>query len=197
MEALVAELRRRTDQVAGERPPDTVDRHRSRGKLLARERIDRLLDPGSAFLELNALAAWELYGDDAPGAGMISGIGVIEGVECVVVATTRLSRAGRTSPHRQEAPPGPGGGRAELSALRLPRRLRRRLPADAGRGLSRPGALRQDLLQPGTDVGEGDPPDRRRHGLVHCRGAYVPAMSSETVIVRGTRTITSGWPAAR
>ena len=58
MEALVAELRRRTEQVAGERPPDTVDRHRSRGKLLARERIDRLLDPGSAFLELNALAAW-------------------------------------------------------------------------------------------------------------------------------------------
>ena len=80
MEALVAELRERTELAATDRPPEAVERHRARGKLLARERVERLLDPGSAFLELNALAAWELYGGDAPGAGIIAGIGVVEGV---------------------------------------------------------------------------------------------------------------------
>ena len=57
MEALVDELRERTLEAATERPPRAVERHRARGKLLARERVERLLDPGSAFLELNALAA--------------------------------------------------------------------------------------------------------------------------------------------
>ena len=66
MEALVAELRERTAQVARGGGERAVERHRSRGKLLARERIDRLLDPGTAFLELGALAAWELY--DGAGA---------------------------------------------------------------------------------------------------------------------------------
>jgi 3-methylcrotonyl-CoA carboxylase beta subunit len=60
MEALVSELRERTAQVATERSPETVERHATRGKLLARERVERLLDPGSAFLELNALAAWDV-----------------------------------------------------------------------------------------------------------------------------------------
>ncbi|MGH3132732.1 MAG: carboxyl transferase domain-containing protein, partial [Gaiellaceae bacterium] len=69
MEALVAELRERTALAAAGGGAKAVERHRSRGKLTARERIDRLLDPGSAFLELNALAAWELYGGDAPAAG--------------------------------------------------------------------------------------------------------------------------------
>src|SRR5881398_2861015 len=85
MELLVAELRERTAQVAlggGER---AVERHRARGKLPARERIDRLVDPGSAFLELSALAAWDLYDGQAPAAGIVTGIGVIEGQECVVI----------------------------------------------------------------------------------------------------------------
>src|ERR1700704_1491082 len=79
MAALVAELRERTAAIAlggGER---SVERHRSRGKLTARERIDRLVDPDTAFLELNALAAYGLYGGDAPSAGIVTGIGVIEG----------------------------------------------------------------------------------------------------------------------
>ena len=69
MEALVAELRERTMQVATERPSQSVERHAARGKLLARERVERLLDPGSAFLELNALAALDAYDGDAPAAG--------------------------------------------------------------------------------------------------------------------------------
>src|SRR5262245_27934242 len=82
MTELVGELRERTAAVARGGGEKAVERHRSRGKLTARERIDRLVDPGSAFLELNALAAWELYDGDAPSAGIVTGIGVIEGREC-------------------------------------------------------------------------------------------------------------------
>ncbi|HEX2291877.1 MAG TPA: hypothetical protein VHH55_01095, partial [Gaiellaceae bacterium] len=69
MEALVGELRERTAFVARGGGEKAVERHRSRGKLTARERIDRLVDPGTAFLELSALAAWELYDGAAPSAG--------------------------------------------------------------------------------------------------------------------------------
>jgi 3-methylcrotonyl-CoA carboxylase beta subunit len=68
MEGLVAELRRRTAVVALGGGPNAVDRHRGRGKLTARERIDRLVDPGTAFLELGALAAWDVYDGQAPSA---------------------------------------------------------------------------------------------------------------------------------
>src|SRR3989442_8854657 len=79
MEALVAELRQRTASVAQGGGEHALERHRSRGKLTARERIDRLLDPGSAFLELSALAAWELYDREAPSAGVVTCIGVVAG----------------------------------------------------------------------------------------------------------------------
>ena len=75
-----------------------VERHRQRGKLLARERIDRLVDPGTAFLELNALAAWEVYDGQAPSAGIVSGIGVVEGRECVVVANDATGKGGSYFP---------------------------------------------------------------------------------------------------
>src|SRR5881392_2570594 len=86
MEGLVAELRERTALVASGGGEKAVERHRSRGKLTARERIDRLVDPGSTFLELSALAAWDVYEGQAPSAGIVTGIGVIEGRECVVIA---------------------------------------------------------------------------------------------------------------
>src|SRR5204862_1271998 len=95
MEELVAELRERTAQVARGGGEKALERHRSRGKLPARERIDRLLDPGSAFLELSALAAWELYDGQAPSAGIVTGIGVIEGRECVLVANDVTAKDGR------------------------------------------------------------------------------------------------------
>src|SRR6266498_3051255 len=94
MEALVAELRERTAQVTAGGGPKAVERHRSRGKLLARERIDRLVDPDSAFLELNALAAWDLYDGQAPSAGIVTGIGVVEGRECVIVANDATVKGG-------------------------------------------------------------------------------------------------------
>ena len=101
MRALVDDLRSRTDALtrngAGgdER---SIERHRERGKLPVRQRIERLIDPGSAFLELNALAATGLYDDEAPGAGIVTGIGRVEGVECVVVANDATVKGGTYYP---------------------------------------------------------------------------------------------------
>jgi acetyl-CoA carboxylase carboxyltransferase component len=97
MEELVAELRERTAQVARGGGDKALEKHRSRGKLTARERIDRLLDPDTAFLELSALAAWDMYEGQAAAAGIVTGIGTVEGRECVLVPTTRPSRAAPTS----------------------------------------------------------------------------------------------------
>jgi acetyl-CoA carboxylase carboxyltransferase component len=98
MESLVAELRERTATVARGGGEKTVTRHRERGKLTARERIDLLVDPDTAFLELNALAAWELYDDQAPSAGIVTGIGVVEGRECVVIANDATVKGGSYFP---------------------------------------------------------------------------------------------------
>src|ERR687895_350485 len=98
MDALVDELRKRSDQVAKGGGEEAIERHRSRGKLLARERIDRLVDPGSAFLELNALAAYDLYDGAAPAAGIVTGIGLVEGRECVVVANDATVKGGTYYP---------------------------------------------------------------------------------------------------
>ncbi|HEY7396689.1 MAG TPA: carboxyl transferase domain-containing protein, partial [Gaiellaceae bacterium] len=86
LEALVADLRERTATVAAGGGERARERHRARGKLLARDRVDRLVDPGTAFLELNALAALDVYDNDAPSAGIVTGVGVVEGRECVIVA---------------------------------------------------------------------------------------------------------------
>src|SRR5438874_8110753 len=98
MEELVAELRERSGQVARGGGEAALEKHRSRGKLTARERIDRLLDPDTAFLELSALAAWEMYDGQAPGAGIVTGIGVIEGRECVLVANDATVKGGTYFP---------------------------------------------------------------------------------------------------
>src|SRR5437762_9008730 len=86
MVQLVAQLNERLDSVRMGGGPEDIARHRSRNKLLARERIECLVDPGSAFLELSALAAWDMYNEDAPAAGLVTGIGVVSGQECVVIA---------------------------------------------------------------------------------------------------------------
>ena len=98
MEGLVAELRERTAEISRGGGEKETERHRSRGKLTARERIDRLVDPGAAFLELNALAAWELYDSEAPSAGIVTGIGVVEGRECVIVANDATVKGGSYFP---------------------------------------------------------------------------------------------------
>src|SRR5262249_6432012 len=98
MSALVAELRERTALVARGGGERSLERHRSRGKLPPRERIDRLVDPGSAFLELSALAAWDVYDNASPSAGIVTGIGVVEGRECVIVANDATVKGGTYFP---------------------------------------------------------------------------------------------------
>ena len=101
MRALVEDLRARMsaltrDGAGGDER--SIARHRERGKLPVRERIDRLIDPGSAFLELNALAANGLYDDEAPGAGIVTGIGRVEGIETVIVANDATVKGGTYYP---------------------------------------------------------------------------------------------------
>src|SRR5579884_2761182 len=98
MEALVGELRERTALVARGGGDAAIERHRSRGKLPARERVDRLVDPGTAFLEIGALAAWDVYGGDAPSAGIVCGVGVVSGRACVVVANDATVKGGSYFP---------------------------------------------------------------------------------------------------
>jgi acetyl-CoA carboxylase carboxyltransferase component len=198
MMSLVADLRARTATLTerGAGGDDkSIARHRDRGKLPVRERIDRLIDPGSAFLELSPLAANGLYDDEAPGAGIVTGIGRIEGTTCVVVANDATVKGGTYYPLTVKK---------HLRAQEIA--LENRLPCvyvvDSG-GAFLP--LQADVF-----------PDREHFGRIFYNqarmsalaipqvalvmgsstagGAYVPAMSDETVIVRGTGTIFLGGP---
>ena len=97
MQSFVDELRERHAVVSqgGERH---VARHKARGKLTARERVDRLLDIGADFLELGAFAAWDMYSKDVHSAGLITGIGVVSGVECMIVANDPTIKGGTYHP---------------------------------------------------------------------------------------------------
>ena len=195
MEALVAELRERTALVAAGGGEKAVERHRSRGKLTARERIDRLVDPGTAFLELNALAAWELYDGDAPSAGIVTGIGVVEGRQCVIVANDATVKGGSYYPLTVKK---------HLRAQEVARQ--NRLPClylvDSG-GAFLP--LQAEVFPDRDHFGRiffnqarlsalGIPQIAVVMGSCTAGGAYVPAMSDETVIVSGTGTIFIGGP---
>ena len=83
---LAGEVQAAVDRVREGGSPSSVERHHARGKLLPRERIDRIVDPGSAFLELSPLAAHGMYDDAAPGAGIVTGVGLVEGREVMIVA---------------------------------------------------------------------------------------------------------------
>src|SRR5581483_653071 len=195
MVALVAELRERTEQVARGGGEAAVERHRSRGKLTARERIDRLVDPGSAFLELNALAAWDLYEGEAPSAGIVTGIGVVEGRQCVIVANDATVKGGTYFPLTVKK---------HLRAQEIAEQ--NRLPCiylvDSG-GAFLP--LQAEVFPDRDHFGRiffnqarmsarGIPQVAVVMGSSTAGGAYVPAMCDETVIVRGTGTIFIGGP---
>src|SRR5882724_6656717 len=98
MRALLAELREKLNQVAGGGGEASRIRHTSRGKMLARQRVDLLIDPGTAFLELSPLAALGLYGGDVHSASIITGVGRISGRECVVVANDATIKGGTYYP---------------------------------------------------------------------------------------------------
>src|SRR4051794_26676005 len=98
MQRLVAELRERIDAAREGGGAKYLQRHRAQGKLPVRERIERLIDRGSPFLELSALAGWGMYDDDAPGAGLVTGIGRISGHEALVVANDATVKGGTYYP---------------------------------------------------------------------------------------------------
>src|SRR4051812_31679618 len=94
MRALLEDLRQRTAKVRLGGGEDSRKRHLSRGKLLPRERVRALLDPGSPFLELSPLAAMDMYENEAPGAGVVTGVGRVSGVECAIVCNDATVKGG-------------------------------------------------------------------------------------------------------
>ncbi len=98
MRAQVEDLRRRTDTVRLGGGEESRKRHVARGKLLPRERVRALLDPGSPFLELSPLAALDMYDNEAPGSGVVTGIGRVSGVECVIVCNDATVKGGTYYP---------------------------------------------------------------------------------------------------
>src|SRR5437867_10273570 len=195
MEALVAELRARTGQVALGGGEQARERHRSRGKLTARERIDLLVDPGTAFLELGALAAWGLYDNGAPSAGIVTGIGVIEGRECVVVANDATVKGGSYFPltvkkhlRAQEV-----AEQNRLACIYLVDSGGAFLPLQAEVFPDREHFGRIFFNQARMSA-KGIPQIAAVMGSCTAGGAYVPAMSDETIIVKGTGTIFIGGP---
>ena len=98
MSALVADLRAKIGLVSQGGDDAAREKHVGRGKLLPRERVRRLLDPGSPFLELSQLAAWNMYGNQVPAAGIVTGVGRIAGRECVVVANDATVKGGTYFP---------------------------------------------------------------------------------------------------
>ena len=94
MRGLVADLEEKVARVQQGGGEEARRRHTARGKLLPRERIDHLLDPGTPFLEIGQMAAFGMYGDEAPSAGMIAGVGRVEGVECLSVANDATVKGG-------------------------------------------------------------------------------------------------------
>ena len=167
--SLAAELRRRVAATSLGGSAQHRERHVARGKLLPRDRVHRLLDPGSPFLEIGQLAANGMYDDGAPGAGVIAGIGRVSGRECLILAKRPHGEGGRLlSDDGKKAPARTGDRPREPVALPVSGGFGRRQPAAPGRRLSRPRSFRPHLLQPGADVGRRHPADRLRHGQLHC-----------------------------
>ena len=184
--ALVEQLRTRVASTALGGPEPIRARHIARGKLLPRERVERLLDPGSPFLELSQLAANGLYDDDAPGAGLICGIGQVSGREVMIVANDATVKGGVYFPLTVKK---------HLRAQEIA--LENRLPCiylvdSGGANLPHQAEVFPDkehfgriFFNQATMSARGIAQIACVMGLSTAGGAYVPAMSDETVIVRG------------
>jgi 3-methylcrotonyl-CoA carboxylase beta subunit len=195
MQALVTGLRGAVAAAAAGGSAQAVARHRERGRLLARERIDLLVDPGAPFLELSPLAAYGLYQGEVPCAGIVTGIGRISGRECVIVANDPTVKGGTYYPLTVKK---------HLRAQEIA--AQNRLPCvylvESG-GAFLPA---QDEVFPDRDhfgrifynqanlSAAGIPQVAVVHGSCTAGGAYVPAMSDENVIVRNQGMVFLGGP---
>ena len=192
---LVAELRERSGTAALGGPEESRRRHESRGKLLPRDRVMRLLDPGSPFLEVGGLAAFGMYDDEAPAAGVITGIGRVEGREVMVVANDATVKGGAYFPITVKK---------HLRAQEIA--IQNRLPCvylvdSGGANLPHQAEVFPDrdhfgriFFNQARMSAEGLAQIACVMGSSTAGGAYVPAMSDETVIVRGQGTIFLGGP---
>ena len=195
MEVAIADIHAVVDEVklgGGER---ARERHTGRGKMLPRERINKLIDPGAPFLELSQMAAYQVYDDDVPSAGIITGIGPVEGTECVIVANDATVKGGSYYPLTVKK---------HVRAQEIARQ--NNLPCiylvDSG-GANLP---QQDQVFPDREhfgrifynqanmSAAGIPQIASVMGSCTAGGAYVPAMSDESVIVRNQGTIFLGGP---
>ncbi len=195
MDALVSDLRAKINANANAADKGLIDRHLAKNKLMPRERVARLLDPGAPFLELSQLAAYQVYEDNIPGAGAITGIGRVHGIECMIVANDSTIKGGTYYP------------------LSVKKHLRAQtiaeennLPCiylvDSG-GANLPN---QDEVFPDEDdfgnifyrqanmSAKGIPQIAVVLGLCTAGGAYVPAMADESIMVRNHSTIFLAGP---
>ena len=195
MESLVAELRAQLTQARAGGGERYLQRHREQGKLPARERISRLLDPGSPLLELSALAAWDMYDNEAPGAGLVTGIGRVSGREVMIVANDATVKGGTYYPITVKK-------HVRAQQIALENRLPCVYLVDSG-GAFLP--MQAEVFPDRDHFGRifynqarmsalGIPQIAVVMGSCTAGGAYVPAMSDETIIVKGTGTIFLGGP---
>lgn len=195
MKKLVDEWRERVARVKAGGGADAVGKHKSRGKMTARERIEALIDPGSSFLEFSTLAAWEMYDGAAPGAGIVTGVGVVSGQECMIVANDATVKGGTYFPmtvkkhlRAQEIAMenglpciylvDSGGAFLPLQAEVFPDRDHFGRIFYNQAQMSARGIAQISVVMGSCTAG----------------GAYVPAMSDENVIVKGNGTIFLGGP---
>jgi 3-methylcrotonyl-CoA carboxylase beta subunit len=192
---LSAELRERLASVREGGGEAARERHVKRGKLLPRDRVDRLLDPGSPFLELAPLAAYELYDDPVPAAGIVTGVGRVAGTECMIVANDATVKGGTYFPMTVKK-------HLRAQAVAAQNRLPCIYLVDSG-GAFLP--LQDEVFPDREHFGRiffnqasmsaaGIPQLAAVMGSCTAGGAYVPAMSDETVIVRNQGTIFLGGP---
>jgi 3-methylcrotonyl-CoA carboxylase beta subunit len=195
MRTLVQDLRAKTEKAALGGGEGSRSKHLARGKLLPRDRIEQLVDPGTPFLEIGQLAALGMYDDEAPSAGVIAGIGLLHGRECVIVANDATVKGGTYYPMTVKK---------HLRAQEIADQ--NNLPCiylvDSGGGF----LPRQDELFPDRDhfgriffnqanmSAKGIPQISVVMGSCTAGGAYVPAMSDETIIVKNQGTIFLGGP---
>ncbi|MNS42925.1 Methylmalonyl-CoA carboxyltransferase 12S subunit [compost metagenome] len=195
MQALVADLKARIAKLAEGGGDDARNKHLSRGKLLPRDRVQQLLDPGTPFLELSQLAAYDMYDNAAPGAGIITGIGRVAGQECVIVCNDATVKGGTYYPMTVKK-------HVRAQEIAEENNLPCIYLVDSG-GANLPN---QDDVFPDRDhfgrifynqanlSKQGIPQIAVVMGSCTAGGAYVPAMSDESIIVKNQGTIFLGGP---
>lgn len=193
--ARVQTLRRRLAEATGGGRADMVARHRARGKLLVRDRIDLLVDPGTAFLELSSLAAYGQYGGEVPGAGIVTGIGIVHGLPCMVIANDATVKGGSFYHETVQK-------HIRAQEIAAENRMPCLYLVDCGGAyLPEQDRVFPDARHFGNSFfrqtnmsASGLPQISAVFGGCTAGGAYIPALSDEVIMVRGNARIHLGGP---